>query len=116
MNNVLITGALGSIGHVLYRTLKKEKLKLNIYTLDNTHHFEKNYFKCDVLAYRQLSKVFENIQFDTVFHFAGEFGRWNGEDYYENMWNTNVIGTKNLLRLQEKYMNMMLRIRTGAPV
>lgn len=103
MDNILITGALGSIGNVLYRTLKQKKTNLNIYTLDNYHYLEKNYFKCDISIYRQLSEIFENIKIDTVFHFAGEFGRWNGEDYFENMWATNVIGTKNLLRLQEKY-------------
>jgi len=26
----------------------------------------------------------------------------NGEDYYENLWRTNVIGTKNIIRLQER--------------
>jgi dTDP-glucose 4,6-dehydratase len=34
---------------------------------------------------------------------AAEYGRWNGEDHYENLWRTNVIGTKNILRLQEEY-------------
>ena len=103
MKNILITGALGSIGHVLYKTLEKQKNNTNIYLLDNIHFYHKNYFRADISEYFQLSKVFENIKFDTVFHFAGEFGRWNGEDYYESMWKTNVIGTKNLIRLQEKY-------------
>jgi dTDP-glucose 4,6-dehydratase len=34
---------------------------------------------------------------------AAEYGRWNGEDHYENLWWTNVIGTKNMLRLQEQH-------------
>jgi len=33
---------------------------------------------------------------------AAEYGRWNGEEYYENLWQTNVIGTKHMIRLQEK--------------
>tara|TARA_B100000989_G_scaffold277778_1_gene239005 strand:+ start:113 stop:1066 length:954 start_codon:yes stop_codon:yes gene_type:complete len=102
MINILITGGLGSIGYVLYKTLQKKE-KLNIYLLDNSHSNERNYYRCDISHFNQLSKLFDNIKFDTVFHFAGEFGRWNGEDYYENMWKTNVIGTKHLLRLQEKY-------------
>jgi dTDP-glucose 4,6-dehydratase len=36
-----------------------------------------------------------------VYHLAAEFGRWNGEDYYEHVWRTNAIGTKNILRMQE---------------
>ncbi len=44
----------------------------------------------------KLRKVIENFNFDYVFHLAAEYGRWNGEAYYENLWQTNVIGTKNL--------------------
>ena len=41
--------------------------------------------------------------FDYVYNCAAEFGRWNGEDYYETLWSTNAIGTKNIIRLQEKH-------------
>jgi len=51
----------------------------------------------------QLSRIFEREKFDFVYHLAAEFGRWNGEDYYDRLWMSNVVGTKNLLRLQEKY-------------
>ena len=61
-----------------------------------------HYIRCDVSRYRQLERIFDKHQFDFVYHLAAEYGRWNGEDYYETLWNTNVVGTKNLLRLQEK--------------
>jgi dTDP-glucose 4,6-dehydratase len=35
-------------------------------------------------------------------------GRWNGEDHYANLWRTNVIGTKNMLRLQEIHRFRMI--------
>jgi dTDP-glucose 4,6-dehydratase len=41
-------------------------------------------------------------RFDLVYHLAAEFGRWNGEDFYENLWRTNAVGTKNILRMQER--------------
>ena len=44
----------------------------------------------------------EAAQFDVVYHLAAEFGRWNGEDYYENLWRTNAVGTKNIIRMQER--------------
>ncbi len=59
------------------------------------------YIRCDVSKFRQLERVFEKEKFDYVFHLAAEYGRWNGEDHYENLWMTNVVGTKNLIRLQE---------------
>jgi dTDP-glucose 4,6-dehydratase len=46
--------------------------------------------------------VFEACDFDYAYHAAAEYGRWNGEDYYENLWSTNAVGTKNILRMQEK--------------
>ncbi len=37
---------------------------------------------------------------ELVYHLAAEFGRRNGEDFYETMWRANAVGTKNLLTLQ----------------
>jgi dTDP-glucose 4,6-dehydratase len=55
-----------------------------------------------------LERLFDAHQFDYVYHLAAEYGRWNGEDYYENLWQTNVIGTKNLIRIQEKKKYRMI--------
>jgi len=61
------------------------------------------YARCDVGEFRQLERVFERCgPFDYVYHCAAEFGRWNGEDFYETLWQTNAIGTKNVIRLQER--------------
>ena len=61
-----------------------------------------NYIRCDVGKYRQVKRIFESHHFDYVYHAAAEYGRWSGEDYYENLWQTNVVGTKNILKVQEK--------------
>lgn len=102
---ILVTGGLGSIGYVLVNFLKNN---YDVYFCDLPHFNEKNYFRCDVSSFNQLNNLFEKNKFDYVFHLGGEFGRWNGEDFYENMWKTNVIGTKNLIRLQEKYKFRMI--------
>jgi dTDP-glucose 4,6-dehydratase len=61
------------------------------------------YARCDVGEYRQLQRLFDVLgPFDYVYHCAAEFGRWNGEDYYEDLWKSNAIGTKNVIRLQER--------------
>src|SRR4030095_2332747 len=59
------------------------------------------YLRGDVGEYRQMERVFDRVAFDFVYHAAAEFGRSNGEDFYETMWRTNAVGTKNLIRLQE---------------
>ena len=61
-----------------------------------------NYIRCDVSKFRQVEKLFEEVNVDYVYHAAAEYGRWNGEDYYENLWLTNAVGTKNILKMQEK--------------
>jgi dTDP-glucose 4,6-dehydratase len=69
---------------------------------DLKHCDKENFVRCDVSRYRQVERMFEEQDFDHVYHAAAEYGRWNGEDYYENLWLTNAVGTKNILRMQEK--------------
>ncbi len=97
---ILVTGGAGFIGTNLVNELKKRGHEVIALDLYNTER--ENYIRTDVKNYRQLERVFEKWKFDYVYHLAAEYGRWNGEAYYENLWETNVIGTKHLIRLQEK--------------
>jgi dTDP-glucose 4,6-dehydratase len=99
--NILVTGGLGAIGSGLVPELRRRGYA--VWLCDLGHHHDPMYVRCDVTEYRQFERLFESRRFDLVYHLAAEFGRWNGEDYYENLWRTNVIGTKNLVRLQEKH-------------
>jgi dTDP-glucose 4,6-dehydratase len=98
--NILVTGGAGFIGTNLVKELKKRGHEIVAADLYNTDR--ENYIRADVRKYRQLEKVFDNWECEYVYHLAAEYGRWNGEDYYENLWATNVIGTKHIIRLQEK--------------
>lgn len=98
---ILVTGSSGFIGSNLVKEL--ESRRYTVYGCDLKNSDKENYIRCDVREYRQLERLFENHKFDFVYHLAAEYGRYNGEDYYENLWQTNVIGTKNIIRLQEKY-------------
>jgi len=98
---ILVTGGLGTIGYVLVRELKKRGY--DVWVCDLKHSFNEKYIRCDVANYRQLSRIFELHEFDYVYHLAAEFGRWNGEEYYDTLWRSNVIGTKNIIRMQEQY-------------
>ncbi len=111
---ILVTGSKGVIGQKLVIELTKRGH--DVFGVDLLHHpgeigfiqrmsNEKwSYSRCDIGEFRQLLRVFEEAgPFDFVYNAAAEFGRWNGEDYYEQMWKSNLIGLKNILRLQEKF-------------
>jgi len=97
---ILVTGGLGFIGSNLVPELRKRGHQ--VWICDLGHSGEPSYIRCDVSKFRQVEQMFEEHDFDYVYHLAAEYGRWNGEDYYENLWSTNVVGTKNMIRLQEK--------------
>ena len=114
MKRILVTGSRGVVGSYLVKMLR-EKGHF-VFGIDLTHQYgeigfehemaktEFNYARCDVGEFRQLERVFEKAgPFDFVYHTAAEFGRWNGEDFYEQVWKSNAIGTKNIIRLQERY-------------
>lgn len=97
---VLVTGGFGFIGSNLVLELTRRGHE--VWISDLMHTDRSNYVRCDVSKYRQVERVFDEHDFQYVYHAAAEYGRWNGEDYYENLWLTNAVGTKNLLRMQEK--------------
>ena len=97
---ILVTGGLGAVGKPLAEELKNRKHA--VWIADRPHFNEPNYIRCDVGEFRQVQNLFAENNFDFVYHLAAEFGRRNGEDFYENLWRTNAVGTKHLIRMQER--------------
>ncbi len=98
---ILVTGGIGAVGTPLVRELRARGHE--VWVADRPHAPGPNYIRCDIGIHRQVARIFEMHDIDFVYHLAGEFGRWNGEDFYETMWNSNAVGTKNLIREQEKH-------------
>src|SRR5215207_4958419 len=94
---VLVTGSLGTLGRPLHRELSRRGHE--VHGCDLRHSAQSGFIRADIAEYRQLGSAFEEIQPDVCYHLAAEFGRLNGELYYEALWRTNVIGTRNVMEL-----------------
>jgi dTDP-glucose 4,6-dehydratase len=100
VTRILVTGGRGFIGTNLVSELRSRGHETWVADLQNCD--DPQFFRCDVRQFRQVERLFERGDYDILYHLAAEYGRWNGEDYYENLWNTNAVGTKNMIRMQEK--------------
>lgn len=102
--NVLVTGGLGAVGAPLVDELRRRGHA--VWVLDRLHHHGLDgrfYFRADIGEYRQLEAAMRHETFDLVYHAAAEFGRVNGEEFYETLWRSNAVGTKNVLTLQQRH-------------
>ncbi|MEM7035135.1 MAG: NAD(P)-dependent oxidoreductase [Chloroflexota bacterium] len=110
---ILVTGGLGTVGAGLINELRSRGHEA--IACDLPHHHDEigftlrtdvkapQYARCDIGEFRQIERVLETMgPFDYVYNCAAEFGRWNGEDFYDTLWRTNAVGTKNIIRLQER--------------
>jgi len=98
---ILVTGGAGFIGTNLVNELRSRGHEVMAADLYNNER--DGYVRADVRNFRQVQNLFEEDKYDYVYHLAAEYGRWNGEAYYENLWQTNVMGTKHMIRMQEKH-------------
>lgn len=114
MIKILVTGSLGVIGSALTKELRQRNY--DVFGCDLAHQPDEvsfslsgdienpSYVRCDISNFRQIESVIKKLgPFDYIYNCAAEFGRWNGEDFYEQLWTSNVIGTKNIIRLQELF-------------
>ena len=100
---VLITGSEGTLGRPLTAELKSRGHEVFGCDLFHTTREQHEYMRADVGDYRELARVFGEYDVDVVYHLAAEFGRHNGNRHYRAVWETNLIGTHNVLEMCERH-------------
>ena len=111
MATVLVTGSEGTLGERLVSALWSRGH--NVFCVDLAHSARDHYRRADVANFRQLEEAFMDAEadfgpVDYVYHLAAEFGRNNGELYYEQVWATNAIGTRNVMQLCKYFGSKMV--------
>jgi dTDP-glucose 4,6-dehydratase len=101
VSTILVTGSKGTLGTPLVKELLRRGH--DVWQCDLQHQSDPKYIRANIANYRQLERAFKENIYDYVYHLAAEFGRINGEEYYDTLWETNVIGTRNILELQKQY-------------
>ncbi|MBF2048059.1 MAG: NAD-dependent epimerase/dehydratase family protein [Elainella sp. C42_A2020_010] len=100
MNKILVTGARGQIGSDLVSALREHYGATNVIESGwraPPHLSESQLFESlDVTDQRQLYKLIEYHQIDTIYHLAGVLSA-KGEQHPERCWNVNVNGLRNVL-------------------
>lgn len=98
---VLVTGGNGVIGKPLTEELRRRGHEIWVAEPYQSHL--DSFIKCDVRYYQDVERVFKQHRFDYVFHLAAEFGRKNGEEHYQSLWETNAAGMRHILAMQEEH-------------
>ncbi len=100
MKRVLVTGIEGFVGNYLTQHLKElgyEIFGLHLLPVTNPHSGV-NYRQCDILKYKQLKALIDDIKPEGIFHLAAISSVGFSFSHPEETININFIGTYHLLR------------------
>ncbi len=114
MKKVLATGGMGYIGsHTVVELIKKGyevEIIDNLYNskievldkIEQITDIRPKFYQVDLMDYESLNQVFENSNFDTVFHFAGLKAVGESVEQPLRYYETNLGTTINLLKIMKK--------------
>jgi UDP-glucose 4-epimerase len=107
--NILVTGGLGYIGSHITKTLYKKYNYKNIIVIDNlstgviSNDKYCTFINVDITDITSVYAVFKEYNIGWVFHIAGKAFVKESFEKIDEYYNTNVIGTINILNTMVKY-------------
>ena len=101
---IFITGVEGVLGSVLAKELRTRGHE--VFGCGLQHSADPNVVRANIANARQfMAGMIKTVGYscDLIYHLAGEFGRNNGRDFYEELWTSNCIGTNNVIAAARIY-------------
>jgi len=89
---ILVTGSAGTLGAPLVKELRARGHEV---TGADLRHWPGER-RTDIADWGQVTRTFEEVKPEICYALAGEFGRINGNEYSEQLWRTNCLGTRNI--------------------
>ena len=114
MKNVLVTGGAGYIGSHIIELLVKKRVR--VFILDNLSTGYKRlinkkaiFYKTDIKNYRKIKNIIVENNIDSIIHLAAKLNVTEAEKKPKKYFDSNVIGTLNLLKasLNSKVRNFI---------
>ena len=108
MVTVLVVGGAGYIGSHTVQELSKTNCRIVVVDDLSTGHlaatkFADSFYQADIIQIEQLRTVFLNEKPDVIFHFAAKLSVPESCDKPYEYFDTNVLGTANILKLCAEY-------------
>lgn len=114
---ILVTGASGMLGLEMLRFLNKNGLKAIGTYYTHNQLIDKNLknLKCDVGDEKSVKNLSKKIgKIDTIFHCGSMTVIERCEKNKEKCWQSNVIGTRNMVDLARKNKSKLVYVSTGS--
>jgi len=114
--NVLVTGANGFIGHHICKALYSSGADVvGLFKQDHKkqHYFSEQY-TADICDPQAIKHVVEEVNPDIVVHLAGEKLRTNYIADFRTSYETNLIGSLNLIQACQKVDNLIAFVHIGS--
>ena len=114
MEKIIVTGGMGFIGSNLVRELISQNYKvlnIDIVTTSSTEETLKDlknnllysFARVDIRNYEDLKNIIEEFSPDKIFHLAAESHVDNSIDTPKIFFDTNIMGTFNLIDISKNY-------------
>jgi len=121
--NILVTGGAGFIGRwVVKLLLEKQKNVIIIDNLsngkkENLAEFKNNHYLNEILIKdirnkKAVDKLFKKYSFNTCIHLAAQINVQKSLDFPNRTFETNILGTYNILEACRKYQTKLILIGT----